>query len=130
MAYLLQMDPDRVFGVGKFRNAQGNTECVTFVRMATGAPHTSHWHRGVQVKSARPDQIPPFTAIATFDADGHYPVDGGGRHAAIYVSHDARGIVVLDQWNAQGEVKRRVIRFDRPAGTSRSNDGNTFHVIV
>lgn len=130
MAYLLQVDPAEVFGAGKYRNAQGKTECVSFVRMATGAPDTSHWHRGMRVKSAGPLQIEPYTAIATFDASGRYPDDDGGRHAAIYVSHDARGIVVLDQWNAQGEVKRRVIRFDRPEGTSRSNDGNCFHVIV
>ena len=80
------------------------------------------------MKDARPGQIPPGTAIATF-VGGKYPTDALGRHAAIYLSHDQLGITVLDQWVAQGEVKERVIKFQVPPGTRRSNDGSCFHVI-
>lgn len=129
MAYRLMVDPGSVFGRGRYRNARGNTECVAFIQMTTAAPHTTLWRPGLQVRLTSPGQIEPYTAIATFDADGRYPTDGHGRHAAIYVSHDRIGIHVLDQWNARGEVKSRLIRFARPAGTSRSNDGDTFRVI-
>lgn len=52
-----------------------------------------------------------------------------GKHAAIYLRHDAVRMLVLDQWNDQGEVKERPIAFKRPNGTRRSNDGDTFYVI-
>lgn len=69
------------------------------------------------------------TAIATFDSNGKYPTDGLGKHAAIYLEHNALRILVLDQWNDQGEVKQRPIWFNRPKGTKRSNDADTFYVI-
>jgi hypothetical protein len=81
------------------------------------------------VSDAKAADIARGTAIATFDDKGKYPSDALGQHAAIYLSHDTNGITVLDQWNSQGEVKERTIRFNRPAGTRRSNDANTFYVI-
>src|SRR5690349_21081902 len=116
------------FGRSKWVNAKGNTECVEFVRQVTGAPATRFWRPGLRVRHAFPGQIKPLTAIATF-VGGAYPTDDQGRHAALYLTHDATGIRVLDQWNKQGEVKERVIRFNRKAGTSRSDDGDTFYVI-
>jgi hypothetical protein len=118
-----------VFGKGKFKNAHGNTECVEFVRQATGAPQTGMWKRGLKVAGAKVGSIPRGTAIATFDDKGNYPNDGLGQHAAIYLRHDKGAIWVLDQWNDQGEVKERSIWFNRPKGTKRSNDGHTFYVI-
>jgi hypothetical protein len=116
-------------GPRKWVNSKGNTECVEFVRQATGAPATMNWKPGQQVKTAVAGSIASFTAIATFDDKGNYPTDGLGRHAALYLSHDAAGIRVLDQWNAQGEVRERTIYFNRPEGTRRSNNGDTFYVI-
>jgi hypothetical protein len=52
-----------------------------------------------------------------------------GQACAIYLNHDAIGIRVLDQWRDQGEVTERTIRFNRPKGTRRSNDGDSFYVI-
>lgn len=127
--FRLKISEHDVFGKGKFANAQGNTECVEFVRQATGAPHTSAWRKGLKVSEAAKGAIPRGTAIATFDAAGKYPSDKHGKHAAIYLEHDEKRILVLDQWNAQGEVLRRSIRFSQPAGTRRSNDGDTFYVI-
>lgn len=129
MSYLLQIKEDEVYGKGRFANKKGNTECVEFIRQATGAPETAKWVRGRQVKSFKSGELAKGTAIATFDGNGKYPTDTLGKHAAIYLSHDQQGITVLDQWNAQGEVKKRIIRFHRPEGTSRSNDGDTFYVI-
>jgi hypothetical protein len=129
MPYKLAMSENEVLGKGKFANAKGNTECVVFVQQAAGAPPTSMWSRGLRVKDAKDAEIPKGTAIATFDDNGKYPTDGAGKHAAIYLSHSSTAIRVLDQWKSQGEVKERSIWFDKPAGTSRSNDANTFWVI-
>jgi hypothetical protein len=116
-------------GKKKWTNAKGNTECVEFVRRATGAPPTALWKPGLHVRATAPGVISPYTAIATFDKDSKYPSDELGRHAAVYLSHDSTGIRVLDQWNAQGEVLERTIFFNRMPGTRRSNDGDTFYVV-
>jgi hypothetical protein len=68
------------------------------------------------------------TAIATFDRNGKYPTDGKGKHAAIYLSHTASSILVLDQWRAQGCVRARTIqakKIDHP----RSDCAQCFYVI-
>ena len=128
MPYKLKVDEKAVGGKGKYVNAKGNAECAVFVQQATGAPVTSQWARGIQVKTASSTEIPRGTAIATFDSGGHYPTDTSGKHAAIYLSHDKDQILVLDQWKSQAEVKQRSIWFNRPEG-SRSNNGDMFYVI-
>ena len=47
----------------------GDGECVALVRRATGAPPTRFWRSGVTVEH---HAVPPYTAAATFDANGHY----------------------------------------------------------
>jgi hypothetical protein len=129
MSYLLKLSEKDVLGKGKFKNKKGNTECVEFIAQATDAPETAKWTKGLKVSDAGPTDIPRGTAIATFDDDGKYPTDSLGKHAAIYLSHDKTAIRVLDQWNSQGEVKPRPIWFNRPDGTPRQNDADTFSVI-
>lgn len=129
MSYKLTVPETDVFGDHKYQNDKGHTECVVFIQQATAAPGTSDWSPGKKVSDAKPGEIARGTAIATFDAQGNYPSDALGRHAAIYLLHDKNGIHVLDQWNSQGQVLPRVIRFKVPGGTRRSNDGNTFYVI-
>ena len=129
MPYKLKVSEKDVFGRGKFANAQGNTECVEFVRQATGAPQTSTWKQGKKVSEVAATEIPRGTAVATFNTNKKYPTDGLGKHAAIYLDHNAQRILVLDQWNDQGEVKQRAIFFNRHKGTLRSNDADTFYVI-
>lgn len=75
-----------------------------------------------------PGSIRRGTAIATFDKNGKYPTDALGKHAAIYLSHDAKGITVLDQWNKQGEVLKRTISVHRPH-TPRMNSAKHYYVI-
>jgi hypothetical protein len=129
MAYVMSIEGSETGGKKKFVNEKGNTECVEFVRQVTDAPGTPKWVRGRLVKGLKAGELARGTAIATFDDNGKYPTDSLGRHAAIYLSHDNEGITVLDQWNAQGEVLRRVIRFNRTEGTRRSNNGDVFYVI-
>lgn len=129
MSYTPREYEQKVYGHHKYVNAQGNAECVEFVRQTTSAPHTTLWRKGLKVSEAQIGQIPRGTAIATFDDSGRYPTDQLGKHAAIYLGHDAQGITVLDQWKKQGEVKKRYIRFSNPTATSRSDMGNMFYVI-
>ena len=129
MVYTMKVAEADVFGQNKYVNALGNTECVEFVRQVTNAPQTSAWRQGKKISEACSAGVVRGTAIATFDASGKYPTDNLGKHAAIYLSHTAQGITVLDQWAGQQEVRQRTIRFDRPKGTKRSNDAATFYVI-
>ena len=105
MSYKLKRAETDVGGKGKFVNLSGHTECVEFVRQATGAPQTTTWREGLKVSEAKPGDIARGTAIATFDANGKYPTDTKGRHAAIYLFHTKAMIQVLDQWNDKVEVK-------------------------
>lgn len=128
MPYKLRFSENDVFGKAKFVNTKGHTECVEFVRQATNAPQTIQWKKGIHVIDAAPGFIPRGTAIATFDDKGNYPVDGHGKHAAIYLDHDASGIRVLDQWNKQGEVLERKIQLHRP-DFPRVNAAKHYYVI-
>lgn len=105
----------------------GNGQCVAFVQQASSAPNTALWTRG---GIARGTALPAGTAIATFDANGVYTNSTDGTsHAAIYVSHDAIGILVWDQWVGQ-PVHQRTIRFQGGApGVKPVNDGDAFYVI-
>lgn len=129
MSYKLKVSEKDVLGKGKYISPQGKTECAEFVRQATGAPQTSEWKQGKKVADAKIFKIGRGTAIATFDSDGKYPRDALGKHAAIYLEHNIHRILVLDQWNDQGEVKQRPIWFSRPKGTKRSNNADSFYVI-
>jgi type VI secretion system secreted protein VgrG len=129
VGYKLKVPEKDVFEVGKYKNADGSTECVEFVRQTTGAPQTKDWKKGKKVSDAKPGEIPRGTAIATFDSNGKYPTDKLGKHAAIYLEHNQDQILVLDQWKKQGKVEQRPIQFKQPKGTKRSNDADTFYVI-
>ncbi len=110
-----------------YTNAKGNAECVEFIQQTLKAPQTKFWIEGRKVTKDGP-VLPIGTAIATF-VDGKYPQTGSsGKHAAIYLGQDATGIQVLDQWRAQGEVRRRTIRWT-PTKSGLSNDGNAFSAI-
>ena len=123
-------DPDKLDKTASV----GSGECVALVQQATGAPHTSSWTRGALVKGNT--ALKPGTAIATFDAAGKYPSHRHGNHAAIYLSQDASGIKVIDQWNrrdAHGIIRSKqpphihVLQFNDRLGTS--DNGNKFNVV-
>ena len=106
----------------------GTGHCVPFVQAASGAPPTSRWTKGELVKGNL--KVVAGTAIATFSDQGKYTNSmDGTSHGAIYVSQDAVGILVWDQWLGQ-PVHQRVIRFRGGAGGAKPvNDGDCFYVI-
>jgi hypothetical protein len=112
-----------------YKNAQGQTECVEFIRQALGAPQTALWREGTKIKKGVLG-IAPGTAIATF-VSGKYPQTGStGKHAAIYMGQNGSGIQVMDQWASQGMVLPRTIYWiPRNQHPSASNDANAFSVI-
>lgn len=107
-----------------FVNQKLNHECVEFVRQTTGAPSTKNWRPGAKVRGT--PGIPRGAAIANFK-DGMYL-----SHAAIYLDQDESGIWVLDQWNKQGYVAKRQIKY--PTGHEKkalgpSDNGDLFSII-
>ena len=110
-----------------FLNQKGNAECVEFLRQALHLPPTALWLEGKKVTKGDLT-IASGTAIATF-VGGKYPQTGAsGMHAAVYLDQNEVGLVVLDQWRAQGKVLKRTIKF-KPSSASLSNDGNAFSVV-
>jgi hypothetical protein len=82
--------------------------------------------QGKKVLDCAPGEIALGTVIATFDENGKYPLTQ--RHAAIYESHDATGISVVDQWNSQAMAKRRKIRLKN--NPSRDiNDAKWYYIV-
>jgi hypothetical protein len=104
----------------------GTGQCVAFVQAAAHAPNTGAWTAGPRVLDTTPGTIAKGTIIATM-VDGHYPNHAHGNHAAVYISHDAEGIQVWDQWTGQ-PVHRRTIR-DRGNHGSASDDASRFYVV-
>jgi hypothetical protein len=105
----------------------GNGRCVALVWQAAKAPHTSQWRRGERVRHS---DVPPGTAIATFDDDGRYGNHLDGRsHAAILIAELPEGLRVWDQ--RQGHpVAERTIRWRDGDGNGRPvNDGDEYYVI-
>jgi|GEM_PF-1497899 len=103
----------------------GSGQCVDLVKKATGAPATSLWKEGENVKNNWMT-IPTGTAIATF-VNGKYPNGKTGNHAAIFLRGDTGGIWVLDQW--KGHVSsERYIKFES-GSSSASNDASKYSVI-
>jgi hypothetical protein len=78
------------------RPSYGSGQCVALVmelaRMPVGV---GGWRPGARVRDV---DIPVGAAIATFDSQGRYPNWDHGNHAAIFLSKDANGIWVLDQY--------------------------------
>ena len=108
-------------GLGRFKG-----QCAALVQWFGGAPKTQYWQRGMQVKG---NDIAPYTCIATFDEEGRYPSLPSGNHAAIYISQDAGGINVYDQWTGR-PIATRYIRFGKDDVSDPSNNGNCFYVIL
>jgi hypothetical protein len=103
----------------------GTGHCVPFVREVTGAPITTQWRRGDPVRGS---DLAPGTAIATFDPNGRYGNHVDLRsHAAILLSVNDDGLLVMDQWLNQ-PVHERVIRY-RNGNDKPANDGDAYYVI-
>jgi hypothetical protein len=104
----------------------GTGQSVAYAQAAGHAPSTASWSRGLRVLSAAPGEIAKGTVIATL-VGGLEASLPGTNHAAIYLSHDAQGIHVLDQWPGQ-PVHYRII-FNRQGHGSPSNDAGAYYVV-
>jgi hypothetical protein len=108
----------------------GTKQCVALIKLYTNAPATSLWTEGEAVKGNA--LIKVGTAIATF-VNGKYPNQSSGNHAAFYLSQDAVGVWVIDQWSASGTIQKRRLAFKGKFKTggfiSPSNNGDAFSVI-
>ena len=96
-------------------------QCVSYVKRACpdlGA--TPSWRKGPPVKGR--NTLAKGTAIATFDANNRYL-----GHAAIYVSQNAGGLQVWDQWVGH-PVAPRNVSFRGGKG-NHVNDGDQYYVI-
>jgi hypothetical protein len=105
-------------------------QCVALVQHYAGAPVTSTWKEGAAVKGQT--LLAKGTAIATF-IGGKYPNKAHGNHAALYISQDATGITVMDQWTKKKKVGPRILRFQGKDKNGNfidaSNNGDAFSVI-
>jgi hypothetical protein len=117
-----------VADMAKVMGMIGNGQCVTFVHAAVLTPPSSAWKVGAKVKGNM--ILRPGTVIAVFDPDGRYGNHLDCRsHAAIYLSQNATGLQVLDQWKGHTTqpVHQRTIRFKNGHG-SKVDDGDQFNV--
>jgi hypothetical protein len=116
----LATDPHRHIG-----KVVDNGHCVAFVRACTDLATSTTWRRGEPVRGGG---TAPLTAIATFDANGHYAsATDGSSHVAILLAEQADGLRVLDQWQGQ-PVHERVIRYRAGEGDA-ANDADRFYVV-
>lgn len=111
----------------------GSHQCVALVQHYTNAPSTGAWHEGAVVRGNL--GLAQGVAIATF-VNGAYPNLSHGNHAAIYLSQDASGIWVVDQWKGdpnKPKVSKRYIpfrgRWKDGTFANPSNNGDAFYVI-
>ena len=109
-------------------------ECAGIVQWYTHAGLAATWKQGIAVRG-NGSKIRKGTAVATF-VDGVYPNKPHGNHAALYISQDAKGVWVMDQWNAENKPtisKRQMLWLGKTkAGDYRdpSNNGDALSVIM
>ena len=108
----------------------GTKQCVALIKRYAKAPPSSLWKEGSAVKGNL--LLKKGSAIATF-VNGEYPNHGTGNHAAFYVSQDAVGILVVDQWSTSGTIRKRRLLFlgkDKNGNfVTPSNNGDAFSVV-
>ncbi|MBO9648228.1 MAG: BPSL0067 family protein [Variovorax sp.] len=110
----------------------GTHQCVALLQHYTRVPHTSGWTGGGKVLGN--SRIAKGTAIATF-VKGKYPNRSSGNHAAFYLSQDAGGIWVVDQWKHSSKLKVEK-RYLKALGVNKdgsfvrpSNNADAFSII-
>ncbi|TRX75143.1 BPSL0067 family protein [Pseudomonas mangiferae] len=90
----------------------GSKQCVALLQHYTNIPNTAFWHEGKSVFEDENKIIHKGTAIATF-SNGVYSNHSTGNHAAFFLSKDANGIWIMDQWKDDKRkpfVSKRYIR--------------------
>ncbi|SFD74864.1 BPSL0067 family protein [Paracidovorax konjaci] len=112
----------------------GSKHCVALLQHYAHLPHTSSWKPGETVFGNA--NIKKGTAIATFNKAGKYGNLPTGNHAAFFVSQDAGGIRIMDQWLDDDRKPKISMRYIRPVGqrkdgqyTDPSNNASAYSVI-
>lgn len=118
------------------RKNLGTGECVALIEAYTNVPRpaAAYWKQGGSVRGNM--TLPKDAAIATF-VDGKYPSHPSGNHAAFYISQDAGGIWVADQYmTPSGQpsgITKRYLKFKGKLHSGKyidpSNNGDAFSVI-
>jgi RHS repeat-associated protein len=103
-------------------------QCVAFTKFFTGLPCSGCWRAGPKVVG---NNIPPGTAIATFDDQGLYPNKGHGNNSGIYVGlssppYPPNSIMMLDLWPGHNASARTV----KPTGATASDQSGAYSVIT
>ena len=80
----------------KGKDKVGSKQCVALLQHYAKLRQTALWKEGNPVIGDI--SIIKGTAIATF-VNGKYPNKNSGNHAAFYISQDATGIWMMDQWS-------------------------------
>lgn len=110
----------------------GNGECAALVQHSQPIGKAATWREGIGVKG-NDHLIKKGTAVATFE-DGFYPNRRYDNHVAYYLSQDANGITVMDQYGGKDDISSRVMRFrgKRSNGlyNDPSNNGDALSVIM
>jgi hypothetical protein len=108
-------------------------QCVALLQHYANLPPTSQWKEGQIVLGDL--TVPKGTAIATFVA-GQYQSHATGNHAAFYLSQDAGGIWVMDQWandTTKPKVSKRYLRRKGKLANGQfidpSNNADAYSVI-
>jgi hypothetical protein len=119
----------------------GNKQCAGLVQYYLNVGTTDHWTNGKHVRG-NGLSIKKGTAVATFRSDsvegkGYYAGEDHGNHAAFYMSQDASGVTVMDQWaddKRKPTISSRVMGFlgQNKDGTyvNPSNNGDALAVIM
>ena len=107
-------------------------DCAGLVQWHTKVGKAETWREGIIVRG-NGTKIKKGTAVATF-VNGKYPNKPHGNHAALYMSQDASGIYVMDQWAAKATISKRLMRFKgKNVGGGYhdpSNNGDALSVIM
>lgn len=106
--------------------------CAGIVQWYTKAGLAKFWREGIAVRG-NSVKIVKGTAVATF-VDGKYPNKPYDNHAALYISQNAEGVYVMDQWKSKPRIGKRLMRFKgkKVDGTfvDPSNNGDALSVIM
>ena len=104
---------------------KGTGECAVLPEEILGPtprPRVAHWKRGARVMDTA--GLTPGTVIATFNSNGdyHFVQDQHLAHAALYVGHDAQGIVVVHQFKDSATIERHKYMIGPQANHVQSAD--------
>lgn len=133
MTYIIDVDKIDQTDDAYLSPLNGKTECVAMVQAAPPAagssnpPGTKTWHPGIWVHGSALGDIKKGTVIATF-LDNIYPA-ASPRHAAVYLSHDTKGITVIDQWKTKIKPSNSRPLTYRGSANRDVDNGDLYYVV-